>query len=446
MKKVYYKKVPTTIKAKLTDFTGVSEENFSTSLPIKYAKKQVNLKEENGKLVKSKYFSTALDNLPYIIKKIFVVKKTNGDSNFLLECENKLILIDIYTKPLTMMEFKEFFHINSACNYQFGNENYMIFATDKGLVKFCDYAFEESEIKNQFEKIVNHYYRIFGVEKKSLTLRFSNDFEPFNWDVNLLDGGYINMPSDKGQIIDLISFNQNLIVVQEHGLSKITAFSNQEDFVMKEIPAPKNIKKSSIVNCGEYFLFVCEKGLMLCNGYECKSIFGELTSILAKKQIEGVYADDNCYFLLKDKDELVSDIILAVDMKRNNYHFVDSNKKIDHIEKGRKLGVESLFAVCKNDILQLGNFDGARMVWQTGKIDFDSSEEYKLLKNIYIGGNTIVDLKINADEKYYYYSISKQRRQTVNLKAKQFELQLSPKGTSISLPIPIVEYQLLKEY
>ncbi|MDP0919570.1 hypothetical protein Q6272_31480, partial [Klebsiella pneumoniae] len=81
----------------------------------------------------------------------------------------------------------------------------------------------------------------------------------------------------------------------------------------------------------------------------------------------------------------------------------------------------------------------------SGKIDFGSPAEYKLLKRIVFGGDSIIDLKINADGKNYFYNISGQRATLLNLKGKEFEIEIVPKGININVPSPVIEYSVLEE-
>ena len=85
-------------------------------------------------------------------------------------------------------------------------------------------------------------------------------------------------------------------------------------------------------------------------------------------------------------------------------------------------------------------------MWQRDKsIDFGNSADFKLLRRIEFGGNTIIDLKIAVDGKNYFFNITNKRSQLLNLKGKEFEIEIAPKGRNINVPSPVIEYSVLEE-
>ncbi|MDE6967347.1 MAG: hypothetical protein K2P12_01700, partial [Clostridia bacterium] len=329
--------------------------------------------------------------------------------------------------------------------YKYGEENYLVVATDKGLKKFQNGNFEDSEIDTNFDKICNHYYRIFGAQANSTKLIFSDDFAPFNWNESYDEGGYINLPQEKGNITDLISFNQSLVVCQEDGFSKITAFSEQDEFTMKTISSPCNVKSGSVADCGDYIMFATTKGLGILDGYTTKTICEELAGYLKKCEVKGVAVDDYCYFLCKNKENSIADVfIIAYSLTHRNYHFINCHNA-NTIEACKFNSKDYLLIIEDKEIKFLSsNSNSDNKIWLSGSLDFGSPSEEKLLRKIEFGGKTIIDLRISADGKNYFFNISHQRSQLLNLKGRNFEIEIIPKGKNISVPSPILEYQLLE--
>ncbi len=107
---------------------------------------------------------------------------------------------------------------------------------------------------------------------------------------------------------------------------------------------------------------------------------------------------------------------------------------------------EKVLLCYENEIKVLSDeSNNSSKIWASGKLDFGSPAEYKLLKRIVFGGDSIIDLKINADGKNYFYNISGQRATLLNLKGKEFEIEIVPKGININVPSPVIEYSVLEE-
>lgn len=443
MKAVVYKKTLPMRKTKLCDFKGVSFRFFSKNLPVKYAVRQENLKIENGYLVPSqtpKKIDFELDFVPqeavnFYGKKQEKILFLGTDKLVSLSCKNGIF----EETQVEKVDFKAF------CEYKLADKYLIVFATENGLVAYDGEQFENVVKDVNFSVICNHFYRLFATEENSTKLYFSDDFNPFNWNISIDEGGYINLPQEKGTINKLLSFNQSLIVVQEDGLTKITAFSEQDDFVVKSIISPNNIKKDSVVCCGDVMLFVSEKGLCVYNGYDCKNICPEIADFFKGKIVKGVYVAGYCYFLCYEEKKNINDsIIFAYDLQSGLYHFITCGKQ-KQISSVRFENDDYVLLYGDKFLEYISEKENNKMrVWQSGAVDFGRPCEEKIVKNIEFGGNTIIDLKVTVDGVNYFYNILQNRRQILNLKGKQFEFEIKPKGMNICISPPYIEYQILE--
>lgn len=445
MKEVYYKKTLPVKKVRVANFRGVSIDLFSKSLPIDYAVKQENLKTLNGVLVATK--------TPIELKIIFddkiekIIPYTDGIVKLLVVCEHSTYILETVNGEFVKTPLQVDFKILDSTRYKYGEEDYLILATDNGLKKFEKGIVSDTEVNYNFDKVCNHYYRIFAAGKNTTKLEFSDDFAPFNWTQSIDEGGYINLTFENGNITDLISFNEYLIASQTDGFTKIVGYSEQEDFVVKSVESPNNIKSNSVVNCGDYIMYATNKGFGIFDGYNCKSINEELSSFLKDYNVQAQACNEYCYFLCKNTtDEFAENYIIAYDLVRKDYHFI-SCADAKFIQTVKVNSVENLLVVYDNQIkVLMDNTNSETKVWQSGVIDFDKPEGEKLLKKIVFGGKTIIDLKITVDGQNYFYSISNNRSVLLNLKGKEFVLQIEPKGINIAVPSPVLEYQVLEGF
>lgn len=444
MKKIYYKRTLPTKRVKVANFKGVSKDWYSKTLPVDFAVKQENLRTLNGVLVDS--LSPKLLEIQFDEKIDKIIPFYAGTLQLMVVCESKIYIYKEVNGEITKSEIAKDFQILDSSHYKYGEEDYLIFATDSGLKKFDNGTFEDSEVETEFATICNHYYRLFGAEKNSSKLMFSDDFAPFDWEVDIDKGGYINLPFDNGVITDLISYNQYLIVCQEDGFTRITAYSEQDEFVVKSITTPNNIKKGSVVNCGDYVMYATNKGLGIFDGYDCKTICEELSGFFEKCDIKAEVVGEFCYFLCKERNNPIGDsYIIAFNLQYKDYHFITCNDA-NSIVKVKYNGSEYLLIACSDCIKLLSSeISSANKIWATGNLDFGSPAEYKLLKRIVFGGKSIVDLKITVDGENYFFNIAHQREHLLNLKGKQFEIEIMPKGRVVNLPSPVLEYTVLEE-
>lgn len=443
MKNIYYKKTLPLRRVKVANFKGISEDWFSKSLPIDYAVKQENLKILNGSLVASqspKSVDIAFDKKVKMIVPIY-------EDGVKLFCDlgSKVCVLESQNGEIVRTEIEKDFEIFSTTYYKYGDEAFLILATSDGLKKFENNTFTASDVTKQFGHICTHYYRIFATQPSLSRLEFSDDFAPFNWSVSIDEGGYINLPFERGEITALISFNQYLLVCQENGFTKITAYSEQEDFVVKSINSPNNIKKGSVADCGDFAMYATDKGLGIFDGYSCRTICEELGGFLRDSDVQAAVAGDYCYFLCKYNNEQKDNIVIAYSLVKKDYHIITCDKA-EAIARVKAYGKERLLLVC-GDRLEVLSDESSSLskVWQSGTIDFGSPSEYKLLKSIEFGGKTIVDLKINADGTNHFFNVSHKRSFLLNLKGKEFEIEIVPKGKNINVPSPVLEYQILEE-
>lgn len=444
MKRIYYKKFVSTRKVKVANFKGVSRDWYSKSLPIDFALKQENLKIVNGALIPSmspKSIELTFDEsinkvIPFYDNgtKLFVAC---SDSNYIIEENNGEIIKTKIEKDCEIID---------STNYKYGEDNFVILATDVGVKKLIGGVIESSDVDLKFSNICNHFYRIFGAEKNSTKLLFSDDFAPFNWEQSIDEGGYINLSFDYGKITDIISFNEYLVVCQEDCFTKITAYSEQDSFVVKTITSPSNIKEGSTVNCGSQVMYATGNGLGIFDGYDCRTICEELAGFLKDSDIESVATSDYCYFLCKDKSsDIKNNYIIAYNLLYRDYHFITENEA-EFLVKVKFNGEEKVLIVCDKEIKVLSaDINSSNKIWRSGSIDFGNSADFKLLRRIEFGGSTIIDLKIAVDGKNYFFNITNKRSQLLNLKGKEFEIEIAPKGRNINVPSPVIEYSVLEE-
>ncbi len=247
------------------------------------------------------------------IAKMFQYRKLKGDSG---APDDRLVVVLSdgsvwYTsmfKTDTWHAFEDFSLPKDAegVNYNYKSKDVLLVSSsDEGLFIVNDETVTYCANAPKFTSIAVHNERVFGtVNGQNNQLWFSDDFDPSNWKVSQTEAGYINFADDLGKAIKATSFLNYLYVFREYGILRLTAYGNQNDFIMKKVFTDTGkIYKDSIVTCGDKIMFCAEDGVYAFDGYDAVKIGKEFPVVANKREVAAGYLD-NCYYLACDIDEI----------------------------------------------------------------------------------------------------------------------------------------------
>lgn len=149
-----------------------------------------------------------------------------------------------------------------------------------------------------------HKERCFAVvENEPYTLWFSDDLDPTNWNVGLLDAGFIKMMDGRGKLLKVLSFGGYLYIFRERGISRLTASGAQEDFYLTHLfTSSGKILEDSITVCGDRIIFVATDGVYAFDGSTTNRILENLGDLFNKETTAiGSYFDGKYYLATKIK-------------------------------------------------------------------------------------------------------------------------------------------------
>ena len=149
--------------------------------------------------------------------------------------------------------------------------------------------------------ICKHYERLFAIlEGDRKTLMFSANLDPTNWNAELDEGGFIQMYDERGKLLKLISFNDYVYVFREFGITKISAYGDQEEFSVSHLAiSSTKIFPNSITCCGDQVIFLTEDGLYVFNGYTTSKLTLNIEELFKNQNNENCCAlfQNNKYYL-----------------------------------------------------------------------------------------------------------------------------------------------------
>ncbi|MBR5250535.1 MAG: hypothetical protein IKV38_00740, partial [Clostridia bacterium] len=221
------------------------------------------------------------------IKKAWYYKRfdnqtqTNDDQMVLLAEDNTLYALSLNkTGGAKLIDERPFNAIPYAVNYRLKGNDVIIFCSNSDDMRVYD-GVEKPQVIVDAPKVSSmciHYDRLFAttVQDKN-TLVFSDDLDPTNWNIGIEEAGYITMTDDRGALVKVVSFLNNLYVFREYGISKLVAYGQQSSFSLSHLfLSTGKIMGDTVVVCGNTILFLTELGLYQFDGSNAKKILSNL--------------------------------------------------------------------------------------------------------------------------------------------------------------------------
>ena len=207
---------------------------------------------------------------------------------------------------------------SDAVNYNYKSEDVLLVAAEQ-IGMFIVRADRVSYLDKapKFTSIAVHNERVFGtLNENKNQVWFSDDFDPNNWTISSTEAGYIDFSDDLGNAIKVVSFLNYLFVFRDYGIMRLTAYGDQNDFLMKKVFTDTGrIYKNSIVSCGDKIMFCAEDGVYAFDGYEAVKVGKEFPKITDKKTVCAGYLDNKYYLACKlaQPGDLKNDSVIRFD-------------------------------------------------------------------------------------------------------------------------------------
>lgn len=456
----------------LSGFKGYDETKVRSDLPCDYVNCVYNFRFKNGMLVNP----YGINELQYGEIKIPVLPKIQGDKRLFLtkmtvEGEIKSTLVVSYQDGIEYICIgdKEWKHIDcsdfftSGVNYLYEDDDLLILSGEKGIKVFKNGELCDVEYQGQIEALCVHNERIYAIVKgKRNSLWFSDNFDPFNWNVSIDEGGYINFDGTLGDVRAIKSFINYLYIFCDYGIYRLTAFADQSQFSMKKVyTSCGRIFAPSITECGEYIAFAGEDGVYLFDGYDVSRYSTQANDLLARG-FDDVYA---CYahnkYILSFTNAVESNYGVFTRERDNNLLLIfDLADKSVNLMRG--ISFSRLTALNMSDynsiiglsedsegIAQLddsGLYFGKALqkYWQSGEIDFDAPSKTKVLRSIEYTTPYQYILGILADGERHEFLLSpRENKQNLYIKSNSFVFYIRSDNNHEQIKSPKIQVDFL---
>ena len=489
----------TILNVALTDFSkGINSYKSESVLPLNYAIKSYNFNFNKGSL--SEGLGLSVLTTPYTSlgrKRIKTFEAPQGVNKIIgawifkrydyignVEAPLMVIYGDDNTFYCTNFKLNTGFSAMSqilidgqpvGINYRLDNKDCMIFcSTDAQGVMYTWDSINPMQMHENCPAVVSlalHAGRLFATstgDKKKLY--FSDDLDPRNWQTSASEGGYIEISDERGSLNKLIEWNNYLYIMRDYGITRVSAWGEQEDFVVRHLYlSTGKIYANSAVHCGSCILMLCKDGLYRFDGVDTQKVNTGLDKFFEDVDNEnaiGAFLDGKYYLacnLNYNDEEVVG--CESGEYKNNTLLEYDITTGQINILRGVDISMLltlqtkefSKLACCvdtinQQNILMQVDHSGSvlgvptQKLWQSPTTDLGYPNNYKVLNEIYITSSADAVLKINTNNKTYNINIASSnapKKYKLNIKCNTFSVALSSSQSKIDIKPPTLKVTIV---
>ncbi|MEG1499856.1 MAG: hypothetical protein RR400_02165 [Clostridia bacterium] len=387
-------------------------------------------------------------------------------------CDNKKLyffkLISIDPNSFYVDSALEFKSVPNALNYKLNGNDVMIFTSPQDDLVVFDPT-NGIKIVSTAPKIVSmciHYERLFAiVEGERNEIRFSDDLDPTNWTISPTAGGFITFADGLGRLSKVVSFADYVYVIREYGISRISAYGDQNDFSVSNVfSSSGKIYGESAQVCGNKILFLSKSGIHVFDGISARKIELNLDSLFDGVRNDfacSAYFDNKYYIALKlefnDGEKIGCEI---GDFKNNALLEYDLSNGAINILRGVDIsslsGVEegivskliatfgSQFCGKIGELTKDGCVFGAplKKVWKSPFSNLGYPSSKKIVKEIEICSKFDCKVKVKTDKTEKIFCLTGKDRANVvrpNLNFEKIEVSFMTDGADADISSPTMK-------
>lgn len=449
---------PTTVRKKITvkSFAGgMVDETDEKVSDLSKASLIYNFDYSSGVLKSGTGASPYSDNYTMTALKdiypagIHYYKRFNQSKN---DYEDRLIYFcsdnHLYYVNLKGGEFKKiegvFFVQNPlSIHYNYLDKDVLLLTNQSKLYYLDDETLYEIKGAPIITSLCVHKERVFVTTSGDGTsLWFSDDFNPTNWAISLNEAGFIKFSDDLGKLLKVVSFLDYVYVFREYGISRVTAYGDQEEFATDNLYGKVGkIFGNSVTDVGDYIVMITSSGIYKFNGLDSTKILGEFDRFLQgvdNTKAKGVYHGNNLYYKLNMKfDGNVETVFLTYNTATNKAHIsrnmnindiVFCGGNINKVMFANNIGPRVAYLDSSGTYLQVPS----KKEWISAYSDLGVSGKNKFLQKVSIYTKNPITLTVTCDNKQLVYKIKGGGYNEVypSMKGELFRVSIQEKTSS----------------
>ncbi len=291
---------PARKRFRISSFKGISTTAAEENMPFNYSPKTYNFAFDKGVLETGTGMSTAVAKIggndwsfvkhvtsPF--KELYLYTMHSGEYRFdrvvAYAEDGKLYDLRLNVRN-SFSPIGSYGEVLSATEFNYDGKDGLLFSSSQGLFFLSGTRVESLGIEEPMTAMCTHNDRVFALFKSDpFKLRFSDDFDPSNWNVSLFEGGYISFSGEMGELIKVLSFGGYVYAFFEHGIARISAFNDQTEFSVKKLFLSVGlIRKDTIRICGDRIMFSAADGVYAFDGISVSKVLYEVEGLFSSDQ------------------------------------------------------------------------------------------------------------------------------------------------------------------
>ncbi|MGN0788981.1 MAG: hypothetical protein ACI4MY_03505 [Christensenellales bacterium] len=430
---------PKQLYRRLSYYVGNGNAKKDGNLPCYGCDEGYNFECKNNMLVEARGFGklklddgVEVADLPSDVGegKLFFVHTTASDegSGRLLFCHDGGLKILDLVKDAEWQHVDMDEKISSVTDYNYMGRDLALLGGASGTTYLLENQTLSTVLTDKIIlQLVSHNERIFALVKGgNNSVWFSDVFDPFDWEVSLSGGGYLECDNSLGVINKLVSMGDYLYLFCDYGIYRLTCYSLQSQFELKKVyTSGEKILGESIAATQNKIVF-CTKDCAYSYDYYGVKRLENLDTVTGRDdKIKSAVAKQNQVYIVTENDE-----IIIYDVEKGTYCVVRGYETGDltTVEAKNLSGIVA--RATQNRLVALTD-DASQYItqcqrsWSIKDVDF---EEPYLLKNVRYAEYKVTaqsTLVITADGRKYEFSLSSRgNRVAINVKGKTFDFQI----------------------
>lgn len=348
----------------------------------------------------------------------------------------------------------------------------MMFCSPLQPLTIFDIYNDYSQVQDapQVTSLCNHNDRIFAVKNVGKTsVWFSDETDPTDWEVSSTGAGEIAMNDMLGDCKKVISFKGYVFVFREYGITRISAYAEQENFVVQNVYESSNyIYSNTACVCGDVIIFLATDGVYSFNGVSVRKLnvgFEKLLNGIDQSHAKGVQFKNSYYLICNTSLANVlsacncQNTVLKYDYLTGNYEFLASSHYLD-IEKINSSGIEKLacielsfYASDENYTTRISQIEQSGAVydtnttkeWVSPSVDLGVSNYSKNIYAISLQTQYDCDVTIiteNGEQTVHFAGSSVVQKKQVYACGVMVQIKISTTEKQANISHPVIYYKL----
>ena len=259
--------------------------------------------------------------------------------------------------------------------------------------------------------------------EKPCKLLYSNPEFPWDFTQTLDEGGYVYLPLDKGDIVDMLEYGEWVYVFLQRGIVRVKPDGLARNFQVEEvIYSGGEIFGGSVGLCGNWIFFLSEHGVCRFDGKNVELVGKHCGVIPSKNGCICTHATVGDYYLLKYRDYMFGERTLALRADGKDGYFLSDYVGLNESNHVPICAVDEKLAV-----LKLGGRlpMGEEAIFQSGRLALGGTGR-KHVKSVTLYGEGCMTLfvKCNEEEKSFEVEdLPQQCKIDVGMRGEKFWLE-----------------------